>query len=993
MPYTSAQLQQYYSSLTGIPVASIDSATRLLFDAVSQQNANGAYSDPQALNFVINNPNVRSTFEVAVSAYQFFTGSAPTNAGIAYLRGDTGAGNANGLNSAYYQQFNEENRYYNFAINLASAGGAGNATFVANYGTLSFTATVTAAYETIVGSGTVGSAQAQAAIADIISRQAFFTQIAQQRAGGVDAGGAAGQNIALKAIVVGYILEEANKADVGTYARAIDQFEASTAAGNQISGANLLTTYTPGGAGFGTGIGGSGTIGGTQTNFNLTTGTDTPNNTTGNVQYVGLVDFTTAANSTLNPQDQIVATGANNTLTIDTSGAQPAGGNATNGALINGVQTINLRATNNPGGNVVLNAQTTPGATTYNAYLTQNTVQFNNIQTGGIAGIVGNGTVTNNGYNTFNYVAGATTAQLNLTSQSTNTGTGGVVGTVGGVFGTGAFITGNGLTTLNVQSSGAANAISALATGTGSAISTLNLVANQALTIGPTVNAIGANNSLATINVSGVAAVNIAQINDSVTGAGATGIATFTSTNTAGVTATFNARVAGGAAAAQTILTAAGAADNLTINGAFAGTSTVNLGGGTATTGDSITFTGTIGAGAQINGGGNATIGTTQAQFQQISGTAAAGNFTVAQRGNITGFSTVSITDALLNGATYDVNTIGAQNFRTIGVTTAGPTFNPATGLFSDGATLNAANNSIVTLVGSNGGAAAAGIQLNTGGLNVQLAGAATGTADVLNLVYANQGTSAAANNTTSQIATTGIETVNVTATRGATASATSQLTLSLSDAVLRNLTIAGNENIVFSTNVTQAAGPYQAYAQLQSVVSTSTGATNIDVSTINTTNGASQLTLTTGAGVDTLLVRDFTRITAGAGADLVRVAVTTNGNSYSSFLDATAGDRISFNNGVGNVVGVDNTTTTFTAAPAKIVLNPTATYQDYLDAATGTGVTLGQISAFDFGGNTFLVLNASAAVTYQNGVDSVIQLVGTHTLGTATAGVVTLAS
>ena len=77
--------------------------------------------------------------------------------------------NGNNLNSAYYQSFNLENRYINFAVNLGKLG-EGKIQFEAAYG----------------GDGATG--------------------------------------IGTKAAMVGWLLAEAVKADTGMYARANDAF-------------------------------------------------------------------------------------------------------------------------------------------------------------------------------------------------------------------------------------------------------------------------------------------------------------------------------------------------------------------------------------------------------------------------------------------------------------------------------------------------------------------------------------------------------------------------------------------------------------------------------------------------------------------------------------------------------------------------------------------------------------------------------------------------
>src|SRR5436853_441482 len=80
------------------------------------------------------------------------------------------------------------------------------------------------------GTPSVGAGPAAAAITDISSRIAFFQKVAAERAPGLN------QDLATKAIVIGYILNEGVKADVGIYAKAIDQFNLDVAAGNAIYG-------------------------------------------------------------------------------------------------------------------------------------------------------------------------------------------------------------------------------------------------------------------------------------------------------------------------------------------------------------------------------------------------------------------------------------------------------------------------------------------------------------------------------------------------------------------------------------------------------------------------------------------------------------------------------------------------------------------------------------------------------------------------------------
>ena len=1008
MPYTAAQLNAYYTSLTGTAPMGADA---VLINAYAAQSQGGTLSDTNTLLGVFNSAGVQASFEVAESTYQFFTGSGVTQAGLAFLEGTTGSGNASGLNSTYFSQFNTENRYYNFAINLASAGGAGNAMFVSNYGTLTFAQTVAAAYETIVGSANVGTAAANAAIAAITADQAYFTSIAQQRAGGIDAGGAAGQNIALKAIAVGYILEEANKADVGTYAKAIDQLEAAVAANatvggvNSPFGTNILTTFGPSGSGFNTGFTALGTSATAQTNFTLTTGIDAPALGTGNVQYIGTVNVNGNNSNVVNPStlqagDQIKATGANNTLTVTTIGGTAAAPiDATGGAVISGVQTIDVRAVADPvsgnAGGATFNAQgntagngqgNVSGTTALYAYLSNAAITFNNVSTQAV-GIVNDG-ITTGAALTANYVTSATSAVVNLAGGTTAGET--------------AALAGTGLVTVNVNSNGGLNTLTTLTLPTG--VTTVNLAATSALTLTgglmdtglTTLTASGSN----PINVGTINATNLTSLNT--TGLTSTGALTATILNAPTTTAnyqlgagadilTFGTAAApvtltnatinlGGGANALTVtggitgttIIGGAQADVVTVVGAVDGTSVINTGGG----GDTIRVDTTIGgaattaAGATLNGGGGALLVTDAANFASID------TFSAANLALITGFTTVAVDDRLgaTSGTTYDINAVGAANFTTVGVA-AGNTAN-----------LNANTGTTVTFAGNVAGFGGGTLANNTGTLNISLANAATNANDILNLGYTAQPAGTVTSNVNvTGAAGAGVETINV-ATNGTVTNATN-IRLNLVDAALTNISFAGNESITYA--------PVAAHTVLTSINGAAdTGTLVVDITALSST-GTSPVTVTTGVGNDIVFVKDFAQITTGgvsgaAGFNTVTVATTTSGQTYSTVLDAKAGDHINFGAGSG-AAGTTSTSVNLT----KVVLNSgTAVFQDYLDAATGANTTTGEISAFDFAGNTYVVENNNAALTFQDGSDSVIKLVGIHSISTtSTAGTLILGS
>lgn len=168
-----------------------------------------------------------ATTSVATLSYQFFTGKIPGAAGLDYLVSASGP-NPNNLNSAYFQSFNLENRYINFAVNLGRDGD-GKEAFRTEYGGLSLFAATKKAYGEIFGN-TPGDAR----VTTILSggRDAYFASY------GAD--GPSGQGT--KAAMVGWLLAEAEKADLGLYARSNAAFLTDLADGATY-GVDLVGVY------------------------------------------------------------------------------------------------------------------------------------------------------------------------------------------------------------------------------------------------------------------------------------------------------------------------------------------------------------------------------------------------------------------------------------------------------------------------------------------------------------------------------------------------------------------------------------------------------------------------------------------------------------------------------------------------------------------------------------------------------------------------------
>src|SRR5690606_22263002 len=109
------------------------------------------------------------------------------------------------LNDPYYADFNQENRYYNFALNLGTGAGEGAADFASTYAGLSNEDAVFVAYENIVGTAAAISAgiDPTAARGDIVGRFDFFRAVAVERGGIEDIpANAAAIDLAAKAVMV-----------------------------------------------------------------------------------------------------------------------------------------------------------------------------------------------------------------------------------------------------------------------------------------------------------------------------------------------------------------------------------------------------------------------------------------------------------------------------------------------------------------------------------------------------------------------------------------------------------------------------------------------------------------------------------------------------------------------------------------------------------------------------------------------------------------------
>ena len=194
-----------------------------LTNQLAQRMGEGTLTDAAAVVSIVSAAG--ATTSVATLSYEFFTGKIPSQAGIDYLVSPTGP-NPNNLNSTYYQNFSLENRYINFAVNLGKIG-EGKDAFAASYGDLSLFDAARKAYATIFG-----AAPTDAKLHALLDPSFVINSVTMTRADYFAFYGQDGANgLGTKAAMVGWLLAEGQKADLGMYAHANDAFLSDLADG------------------------------------------------------------------------------------------------------------------------------------------------------------------------------------------------------------------------------------------------------------------------------------------------------------------------------------------------------------------------------------------------------------------------------------------------------------------------------------------------------------------------------------------------------------------------------------------------------------------------------------------------------------------------------------------------------------------------------------------------------------------------------------------
>ena len=221
------------------------------------------------------------------------------------------------------------------------------------------------------------------------------------------------------------------------------------------------------------------------------------------------------------------------------------------------------------------------------------------------------------------------------------------------------------------------------------------------------------------------------------------------------------------------------------------------------------------------------------------------------------------------------------------------------------------------------------------------------------------------------------IETLNLTVTDTVPVTADvatiDEATLSVLDSSLKTVVVTGNADLALTTDsvvltlVDGSAMTGALTAQTNGTVAqTIKGGSAND----NLTANLSQDVLEGGAGNDTLTVADkanLVTLKGGEGKDTYVIGLASNSSGYASIAGTAAelsGDVIQFGDAING----------FTAA--KIVLADTAVFQDYANEATKGGAT-GDVSWFQFGGNTYVVQDNSVNTSFNNGTDAIVKIVG----------------
>ncbi|MCY1707583.1 DUF4214 domain-containing protein [Pannonibacter sp. SL95] len=788
------------------------------------------------------------------------------------------------------------------------------------------------------GDNTVNDAVLQALYQNVLGRTGSAAEIAAWKATGQS----------MTQILIGF----SNSAE----------FQASSAAGvmalkraaGDVTTANLATVFngtSPLGVDYGS------------TNYTLTTGVDTITGGNGTDKINGILDAATPANTTFNPLDTIDGGAGNDTIALTNSTA--AGATTLSAATVKNVENLSIRSGSS--GALTADVQTWSGLE--NITVEQAVTANVDIDTKGNVKSV---TVSKGAAIAIDDNAAAGADKLATVSLDGSTGA--------------ATITSDALAKLTVANS-AQNVTVTAAAGTRALDLTLNNVTGgviaDATATSVKVTASGAASTGGTLTANAATKIDFAGDKTVSTALGAQAAnLVITSTNTAGTTIIT-------ALNTDVTFTGGDGKDSVSIG---ATTKAIDMGKGDDTVAISSA---TLGSGGSVTGGeGTDTVSLSAANAYTASAT-------TTFAGVVKGFETLQFAATGGAAGTIDLTKLNNAGNNAITKVIAG------------------AVDDAVTISGLASGNTVEFKAANTAATTATVTNAVTGTADVLNIGITN-----VAGININTVVAADIETVNFLTDDTATTPTGIQHTAALTATAAKTITVTGDAGLNLGTiagntvltsfdasgvtkgavSVTTAAlanaatlkggagnDTINASAATKAVTiesgagdDTVTGSAT-ETNTITTgdgndtiTGGAKADTINAGAGNDTITSgKGLDIIDVGAGDDTFVVTGNDNGNTYASLTGMGKGDKLDF---------ADKGTSTFTTA--KITLADTALFADYLNAAAaGDGSTNGILSWFQFGGNTYVVQDVSAANTFQNGaaLDQVVKLVGLVDLSTAT--------
>lgn len=255
----------------------------------------------------------------------------------------------------------------------------------------------------------------------------------------------------------------------------------------------------------------------------------------------------------------------------------------------------------------------------------------------------------------------------------------------------------------------------------------------------------------------------------------------------------------------------------------------------------------------------------------------------------------------------------------------------------------------------------------------------ATGTADVVNVVTAVE----AADADFGTFTAAGVETVNINAsdiddetieTSTLKLVATSATKVNVGGSANVALDLTGNTKVTLIDGSSMTGNLTVSSVNGDAAVTINGGAGDDTLTSLSTSTKADKLN--GGAGDDTLVAnKGMSVLTGGAGDDVFQISVASlNVNSAATITDLSAGDVIKF-------AGA----TSFNEA--AISLDSTAVFQDFANAAIASVEADMGMSWFQFGGNTYIVMEADNDLesdVFVNGQDFIVKITGTVDLSTA---------